>query len=83
MIRKTKLQISIVLLMSLVLSVSASIMVDRFLQSYLSRCEECQKSGVREGHRQMCPAGHIYYECAPKHVQQHFSCTRHSPPSSP
>lgn len=83
MIRKTKMQIAIVLLMSLVLSVGASLVVDHFLQNYLSRCVECKEIGVQEGHRRMCPGGHVYYECQPKQVQQHFGCTRHSPPSIP
>ena len=80
---KMKVQIAMVLLMSLVLSVGAGIMVDRFLSMYLSRCVECKKSGVQEDHRRMCPAGHIYYSCNLNQVKQHLYCNPGEAPLNP
>ena len=78
---KKKVQIALAVFIFLVLSVGTSLVVDRFLSMRLSRCVECKKSGVYEGHRRMCPAGHIYYDCQSTQVQRHLNCRRGDSPS--
>ena len=76
MIRKTNGKYTFVLLLYVLIAVGAGLLMDRGLSWHLSKCDVCKKSGIDEGHRRMCPAGHIYYECQPTQVQQHLSCPR-------
>ncbi len=45
-----------------------------YLHSFLNKCTACRKLNVKEAHRQMCPSGHVYYNCQPTEVSDHAMC---------